>query len=180
MSQSAEEAAEELEDALKYGRCPICDRINCEGPEGYCTCCPKCGNSEGLCNCCADCGEDAITCTCLLKHYRIWTSDLECTICSTDSSLFGPKKWHPIGEPCPCCCSYCKKLKGDCICCKKCGTTPCICCTRCGDLRVKCKCWGAKNLLHFFRRAAVYHNMQDQHNICPCPNTVSLITVKDL
>ena len=34
MSTSEKQAAEELEDALKYGRCPICDRIICEDLEG--------------------------------------------------------------------------------------------------------------------------------------------------
>jgi hypothetical protein len=33
MSQSAEQAAEELESALKFGRCPMCEGIQCEGLE---------------------------------------------------------------------------------------------------------------------------------------------------
>jgi hypothetical protein len=173
------QAAEELEYALEYGRCKVCDGIQCEDLDGYCKCCPKCGNSKALCTCCADCGEDAITCTCLVKYFSIWKCSVECIFCSTDSSLFGPKKWHPIGEPCPCCCSYCKELKGYCICCKKCGRTPCICCTRCRELRIKCKCWGAKILSHFIRCVVLYQNYQRERRQINFPaNTAALIRVK--
>lgn len=156
MSQSAEQTAEELEDALKWGRCPSCDGMKCEGFPQSCTCCVRCGNSEVLCTCCPDCLNDLFTCRCSNRIVKNWSNFHYCCVCPNDSP-------HQKGERCPQCCAYCK-------CCKQCGTTPCICCTTCGELRIKCKCYSARVLSHFMRRAVHYHGM------CPCPNTAALLT----
>jgi hypothetical protein len=42
-------------------------------------------------------------------------------------------------------------------------------------LRIKCKCLSAKVLSHFIRRAVLYHKMQQQLSVCPCPNTRALL-----
>ena len=124
-----------------------------------CTCCIRCGNSEASCTCCQHCDEALNLCKC---HYRlrdIWSIASYCVLCPTkqDSTTV-----HQVGQPCPLCCCKCKELKQFCNCCQKCGTTPCICCARCGNLSIKCRCWGAKILSHFMRRAVNYHNYQQE------------------
>jgi len=176
MSQSPKEAAQDLQDALEFGRCPVCEGIQCEGLDGCCTCCARCGNSEELCTCCPDCWEDQSCCICSAAIQKKWSSVIYCWACPRDEHNLG--NVHQVGEPCPLCCCKCKELKQDCICCKKCRTTPCICCTGCGNLRIKCKCWGAKILLHFMRRAAYYHkNQQELREQFFHRNTAALITV---
>ena len=179
MSTSEEHAAEELKDALEFGRCPVCDSIECEGLEWGCTCCARCGNPDESCCCCTHCCEELNICKCNDRLKDIWNIEFQCSwCCSVDSSIFGPKEWHRIGEPCPGRCEYCKEM--ECSCCKKCGTTPCICCTRCGDLRIKCKCWGAKILSHFMRRAVYYHKNQQELRQFNFPaNTAALIAVNN-
>jgi hypothetical protein len=176
MSTSEKQAAEELKDALEYGRCRVCDGIQCEGLEGSCTCCARCGNPDASCVCCPHCGEDLSFCKCYGRLKDIWTKEYQCSWCSEDSSLFGEKEWHRPGEPCPGCCAICKEMV--CVCCEKCCTTPCICCTGCGDLRIKCKCWAAKILSHFMRRARYNHAYQQKLQEVGFPaNTAALITV---
>ena len=169
MSQSH---TEELENALHFGRCPICDGINCEGYPESCTCCGNCGNLQDGCVCCIYCLDDLQTCTCSNRVVNIWDRSHFCGWCPNDIL-------HQEGEQCPSCCTYCKEFKPNCTCCKKCGTTPCICCVDCGDLRIKCKCWSAKVLSHFMRRAVHYHKMEPQLHVCPCPNTRVLLIVGD-
>lgn len=154
MSKSHKKAAQELEDALENGRCRVCDRVKCEFLEGSCTCCGRCGNtcasSEESCTCCPHCLDDQDCCNCCWRIEKIWSKAEYCWACPRDEH--DSMTVHQVGQPCPLCCRECKELEQDCICCIKCGTTPCICCTRCGDLRIKCKCWGAKILSHFMRR----------------------------
>jgi hypothetical protein len=170
MSTSEKQAAEELKNALKYGRCPICDRIKCEDLEGGCTCCIRCGNSEASCTCCPYCLEPLNLCACFDKLRDIWSIASYCALCPSTTV-------HQDGQPCPLCCCKCKEIKQYCSCCQKCRTTPCICCTRCGDLRVNCRCWGAKILSHFMRRAVLYHKNQQELRQFNFPvNTATLIT----
>ena len=182
MSQSAEKAQKELKYALEYGRCPICDGINCEGYPGSCTCCAKCGNSKSRCVCCKYCLETLDICRCEERKAQNWKNHV-CGHCPSEYNSDDKEEVsvvHPDGTPCPCCCVKCKKLRGDdCTCCKECNTNPCICCTGCGELRIKCKCWDAKILSHFFKRAAVYHtNHQDLREQFFPRNTAALITVE--
>ena len=172
MSQSAEEARKELEDALKYGRCRICDGMLAQGYPKTCKCCTNCWNAESECVCCPYCRDDLGSCHCTPRIAKIWDHFHRC-----DNCLEGA---HQAGEQCTYCCAYCKQLEHDCKCCKKCGTTPCICCTRCRDLRIKCKCWGAKVLWHFMRRTNLYHKNQQELLQFNFPaNTAVLITVKN-
>jgi hypothetical protein len=184
MSQSPKEAAAKLALALEYGRCPICDGIKCDGLEESCTCCERCGNFKNRCVCCIHCWNDLQTCTCSARIADIWNRFYYCG-CAVDDTTRQEggdafeDSLHEKGVQCPNCCAYCKELTPACKCCKKCGTTPCICCTTCGELRIKCKCWSAKVLLHFMRRAVHYHKMQQQLHVCPCPNTRFLLMVRD-
>jgi hypothetical protein len=178
MSKSPEEATEELQDALEFGRCRLCDGIKCDGSEGYCKCCANCCMpDESSCSCCPHCRELLNICRCMDRLNDIWNADIECLWCSKDSSLFGPKEWHCVGKPCPDYCKYCKEMV--CICCTVCRTNPCIFCTGCGELRIKCKCLGAKILSHYMRHAVWYHNYQQdlREQFFPI-NTAALLTVK--
>ena len=180
MSQSPVRAAKQLKDALEFGRCSVCDRVKCEFLEGSCTCCVRCGNSKESCTCCPHCDEGLNRCNCTNRLRDIWTKGIYCWACPRDQH--GSMTVHQVGQHCPLCCAYCKKLEHDCVCCKKCGTTPCICCTRCGDLRIHCKCWSAKVLSHFMRRSVFYHQMQQKlreirESYFPV-NTAALLTVK--
>jgi hypothetical protein len=190
MSQSREEAEEELEYALKYDRCPICDGINCEGLPGSCTCCAKCGNSVLRCVCCKYCLETLDLCKCQDRIAEIWKNP-NYGFCGHCLPKYDPDNdehvsvVHLDGTPCPLCCVECQKLLGDdCTCCKKCGKTPCICCTECGELRIKCKCWfemvSGRVLLHFIRRTVLYHKyhkMKQELRESYFPaNTAALIT----
>lgn len=180
MSQSAEEDAAELALALalKYGRCPVCDGVKCFPADhvNFCTCCLECGNHEAnSCVCCKHCIVTLVDCNCFYRISAIWDKCIECGYC--EDCCF--KVVHQKGEHCPLCCAYCKNVKHFCTCCKKCGTTPCICCVDCGELHIKCKCWSAKVLSHFMRRAVHYHKMQQQLHVCPCPNTRVLLMVRD-
>ena len=172
MSTSEEHAAENLKNALEFGRrCLVCDRIKCEGLEGGCTCCARCGNPDESCSCCPHCWEDLSTCKCFSRIADNWDKFHYCSWCQND-------KAHQVGEQCPSCCAYCKMYI--CECCQKCRTTPCICCTGCGDLRIKCKCWGAKILSHFMRRAVLYHQNQQELRQFNFPaNTAALIAVNN-
>ena len=182
MSRSPEKAAQELEAALEFGRCPVCERINCEFLEGSCTCCGRCGNScassDESCTCCPHCDDALNICNCDARLKDIWSEATYCWACPRDKH--GLRIVHQVDQPCPLCCAYCKELEQDCICSNhKCGTTPCICCTRCGDFRIKCRCWGAKILSHFMRRAVLNHKMQQKLRESYFPvNTAALITVK--
>ena len=186
MSQSPEKAATELKNALKFGRCPICDGIKYVGYKyvGYpesCTCCGNCGNLQSCCVCCEYCLNDLSTCECSDRIVNIWDSYHFCGCCPNDIS-------HQKGEQCPSCCAYCKEFKPNCKefkpnckCCKICCTTPCICCVVCKNLRIKCKCWSARILSHFMKRSVHYHKMEQQLrqlHVCPCPNTAALLVVK--
>lgn len=182
MSQSPEKAAEEHENALHFGRCPICDGIKCNGLEGSCTCCERCGNFQNRCVCCKHCKENLQICKCSDRIINIWDRSHFCGCCPDDyDEILGRNEpmFHQKGEQCPSCCLYCKEFKPDCTCCKKCGTTPCICCTICGDLCIKCKCWSARILSHFMRRSVHYHQMELQLHVCPCPNTAALLVVNE-
>lgn len=144
------------------------NRSNAKVLKGGCTCCGLCGNSEAACTCCPHCRETLSICVCSFRIADNWDKFHYCSLCSDDSA-------HQVGEPCLSCCAYCKNVL--CECCKKCRTTPCICCTGCGDLRVKCKCWGAKVLSHFMRRAVFYHKNQQEPRQFNFPvNTATLIT----
>jgi hypothetical protein len=47
-------------------------------------------------------------------------------------------------------------------------------------LRIKCKCWGAKVLWHFMRRAVLYHKMQQKLRESYFPvNTATLLIVRN-
>lgn len=159
MSQSTEEAEEELKAALDFGRCQICDGMIAVGYPGSCTCCANCGNLDTACLCCKHCYGDPSTCRCTCRITDIWKESHICIWCVTDSQLFGGII-HQVGERCPLCCAYCKEFLPNCKCCKKCSTAPCICCTICGDLRINCKCKSARVLSHFIRRAVLNHKIK--------------------
>jgi hypothetical protein len=177
MSQSEEEARQELEDSINLGRCKMCDGMKCVGYPESCTCCFQCGNpTKSLCLCCSDCDNLFTLCTCSGRIAKIWDKSHYCRFCPSEGNS---RIVHNVGVPCPLCCPYCKKHKDQCSCCDRCHKTPCICCTRCGDLRIHCKCMSANVLLHFIRRAVQYHPMQRKLRESYFPvNTAALITVK--
>ena len=181
MSQSLEE----LKDALKFGRCPICDGIKCVGYPESCTCCGNCGNLQSGCVCCPVCKDTKDVCSCPARILPIWNEAHSCVVCPyvyVPSLDRNEAMFHQKGERCPSCCLYCKEFIPECTCCIICGTTPCICCDVCKNFPIKCKCWSARILSHFIRRAVLsvlYHEMQRQLDVCPCPNTRYLLRVKD-
>lgn len=162
------------------GRCSICDRIKpstdeeMKDKQNVCNCCNFCGNHEDKCTCCVHCKDPLNECKCRKRALDLYKTECMCLICNqiVEGVL------HKEGEHCPETCFYCKVETRYCKCCKKCRGTPCICCTDCKELKIFCKCWGARILSHFMRRGIYAHKKNAQ--LCALrnstlPNTARLL-----